>query len=191
MKEVRRALMDSLKDIFEADWDKAEVLFFLSEKEFRKWVFECGARVVGSITSEDSLIYFVLVDRKAVVAKVKPTVDDFYVPRDVAEAKLDEDYVTEKAESHDFTNPALFCKDLRDLFYAVLDLATVAGGFVDLSPEDAKKLLDMAEYIEKASKLLRKRVLDGIKSYMSGVVFGVVKDDRWTEERVRRVFRDE
>jgi len=184
--------LEKFKKVTEALREKKDVekLFFDRYNKFWSWVHAEKVEVLWSVRGrdeEDIIHYYIIHKGIPKVAIVRLTVDDFYIPRELADAKLTEDYVAEKAESYDWTKPAVICAELYDLFYKMIDVSARAG-FYDLSPEDAKKLLDMTDYIVKASVLLRKMVLKGVKSYVADVVLGLTRDGRWTEERVRRVF---
>ena len=181
-KKVAKALREK-KDI--------EKLFFDRYNRFWSWVHAEKVEVLWSVTGtekdDDIIHYYVLHKGIPKVAVVRLTVDDFYIPRELAEAKLTEDYVLEKAENYDWTKPAVICAELYDLFYKMVDVSARAD-FYDLSPEEAKKLLDMVGYIRKAGDLLEKMVEKGIKDYIAKVALGIIRDDRWTEERVKKVF---
>ena len=124
------------------------------------------------------------------VAVVRIKVDDFYIPKEIAESKLTEGYIAEKCESYDWSKPAVICAELYNLFHKILDVSAMAE-FSTLSPEEAKKLLDMAKYVKVAGALLEKSVEKAIKRYRVSVVAGFVKDDRWSEENVRRAFEED
>ncbi|RLI77954.1 hypothetical protein DRP04_10655 [Archaeoglobales archaeon] len=181
-KKVAKALREN-KDI--------EKLFFDRYNRFWSWVHAENVEVLWSVTGtekdDDIIHYYVLNKGIPKVAVVRLTVDDFYIPKELAEAKLTEDYVLEKAENYDWTKPAVICAELYDLFHKIIDVSARAG-FSTLSPEEAKKLLDMADYVAKAGNLLKKMIWKGVKDYVARVALGFIRDDRWTEERVKRVF---
>ena len=172
-------------------WEEAEKIFFDSYNKFWGWVHRENVRVLWSVTTreQDIIHYYIVHGDKPMVAVVQVTVDDFYIPKEIAESKLSEDYIAEKAEGHDWCKPAVICAELYNLFHKILDVSAMAE-FSTLSPEEAKKLLDMAKYVKKASSLLEECIKEAIKRYMASVVMGLFKDDRWTEERVRKAFED-
>ena len=173
-------------------WEEAEKIFFDSYNKFWGWVHRGNVRVLWFATTRelDVIHYYIMHRGKPMVAVVQVTVDDFYIPKEIAKAKLTEDYIAEKAKGCDWCKPAVICAELNNLFHKILDVSAMAG-FSTLSPEEAKKILDMARYVKVAGALLEKSVEKAVKGYVASVVSGLVRDDRWTEENVRRAFEEE
>ena len=185
-------LVKDLELVKRINWEEAEKIFFDSYNKFWGWVHRENVKVLWSVTTrEQDVIHYYIVHRgKPMVAIVQVTVDDFYIPKEIAKAKLTEDYIAEKAEGHDWYKPEVICAELYNLFHKILDVSAMVG-FSTLSPEEAKKILDMAKYVKTAGALLEKSVEKAIKGYIASVVSGLVRDDRWTEENVRRAFEGE
>ena len=186
--------VERVREVLSKDWDRAGTLIFASQREFQRWRSgNEGACILAHLLDEKEgvIICFMVRKDEPIIAKVRPVVDDYYIPRDVAESKLDEFNLAVREEKYDFERPALFCRELNGVFYKLVELSARAGAFADMSPEDAKKLLDMAEYVKMAADVLKERVLKGIKGYAALVAFGITKDDRWTVENVEKAFRGE
>ena len=173
-------------------WDKAEKMLFPSYNKFWSWVHKEEAKVLwqSSTYGQDVVHYYLLHKGKPVVAVVQLTVDDFYIPKEVAESKLSEDYIAEKAESHDWYKPAVICSELHNLFYKIVEVSAMAG-FSTLSPEEAKKLIEMARHVKEAATLLERCVLKAVKGYMSLALSGLAKDERWIKEKIMELFKEE
>ena len=172
-------LVERLKKV---NWEEAEKLFFDNLREFERWRFrEKEVEILYSVSSDkDEVVrYHMMVKGKPKIAVVRLTVDDFYIDEVIAEGILTEDYVLEKSEGKDFAMPALVCKELYNLLYRMIYVASYSGALARVSPEEAEKLIKMAEYVEEASKLLKKFVIRGIRYYVSLVALGLVKDEEW------------
>ena len=184
-------LVKDLELVKRVKWEDAEKIFFDSYNKFWGWVHRENVKVLWSVTTrgQDIIHYYIMHRGKPMVAIVQVKVDDFYIPKEIAESKLSEDYIAEKGESYDWSKPAVICAELYNLFHKILDVSAMTE-FSTLSPEEAKKLLDMAKYVKIAGVLLEKSVEKAIKRYMASVVAGFVKDDRWSEERVKRAFEE-
>ena len=190
--EELKEIVEDLELAKHTNWEEVEKIFFDNYKKFWEWVHRENVKVLWSfIAREQDVTHYYTVHRgKPMIAVVQITVDDFYIPRELAESKLSEDYIAEKAEGYDFCKPAAMCAELSDLFDRILEVSAMVE-FSTLSPVEAKKILDMAKYVKEAGALLEKSIEKAIKRYMAGVIAGFVKDDRWNEESVMKAFEED
>jgi len=170
-------LAEDLELVRRIDWDEVDTLHFKSYHRFWEWVRANSVRVLWRAESDGEVYrYCVMYRDEPLLAIVHPTVDDFYIDESVAKSMLTKEYVAKKG--YDRCKPVVVGAELYWLFHRLVELSAMVR-FSTLSPEEAKKLLDMARFVKEAGEFLEESVDRAVKEYIEKVTTGELKDDRW------------
>jgi len=179
VQELVQELAEDLELVRQIDWEEVDTLHFRSYRKFWEWVRENDVRVLWRANSDGDVYRYCVVYRgEPLLAVVQPTVDDFYIAENVAKSMLTKEYIAKKAEYYDRCKPVAICAELYWLFHRIVELSAMVS-FSTLSPDEAKKLLDMVRHVKDAGELLERCVDRAVKDYIEKVTTGEFKDDRW------------